>query len=223
MSLGASGEVRGVAEPEFDETFRAKLHELFAWRRDVRHFRSDPVDAAVLERLVQAAALSPSVGFSQPWRFVRVDDSARRAAVVSSFERANADALAAYDDDDAAHYAKLKLAGLRDAPIHLAVCCDTATRTGKNLGRRTMPEMLEYSVAMAVYTFWLAARAEGIGVGWVSILDPLEVHATLNLPQAWELVAYLCVGYPSENHRTPELLRAGWESRDARALEILRR
>jgi 5,6-dimethylbenzimidazole synthase len=223
MRLRACGEVRGVAEPEFDEAFRAKLHDLFVWRRDVRHFRSDPVDATRLERLVQAAALSPSVGFSQPWRFVRVDDPQRRSAVIASFERANARALGEYDGEDAARYAKLKLAGLREAPVHLAVCCDTATRTGTHLGRRTMPEMLEYSVAMAVYTFWLAARAEGIGVGWVSILDPLEVHATLDLPRAWELVAYLCVGYPRESHETPELLRAGWESRDARAVEILRR
>ena len=212
-----------MAEPDFDEAFRAKLHELFAWRRDVRHFRSDPIDAERIERLVHAASLSPSVGFSQPWRFVRVDDPARRDAVIASFERANADALGDYGGDEAARYAKLKLAGLREAPVHLAVCCDTATRAGKGLGRRTMPEMLEYSVAMAVYTFWLAARAEGIGIGWISILDPLEVCEALNLPEDWKFVAYLCVGYPNEPHETPELLRAGWESRDPRATELYRR
>jgi 5,6-dimethylbenzimidazole synthase len=209
--------------PTFDEAFRDKLYELFAWRRDVREFRGDPVDATIIERLVQSASLSPSVGFSQPWRFVRVDDPARRDAVIASFERANAEALGEYTGEDAARYAQLKLAGLREAPVHLAVCTDTATRVGKGLGRRTTPGMLEYSAAMAVYTFWLAARAEGIGVGWVSILDPLEVRKALNLPQGWQLVAYLCVGYPKETQSTPELLRAGWESRDRRAAELYQR
>jgi 5,6-dimethylbenzimidazole synthase len=212
-----------VAEPEFDEAFRAKLHDLFAWRRDVRHFRSDPVDDAIIERLVRAATLSPSVGFSQPWRFVRVDDSVRRRAVIASFERANAQALHEYEGDDAAHYANLKLAGLREAPTQLAVYCDVGTNAGKGLGRRTMPETLQYSVAMAVYTFWLAARAEGIGVGWVSILDPLSVQQALELPPSWELIAYLCVGYPQENYDTPELLRAGWETRDTQSTTIYRR
>ncbi len=210
-------------EPRFDEAFRAKLHELFAWRRDVREFRTDPVGAGIIERLVHVAALSPSVGFSQPWRFVRVDDRARRDAVIASFERENANALNEYQGSDAEHYAKLKLAGLRCAPVHLAVCSDGATPAGKGLGRRTMPDTLEHSAAMAVYTFWLAARAEGIGVGWVSILDPAEVREALNLPKEWRLVAYLCVGYPSEVRSTPELLRAGWESRDPRATELYRR
>lgn len=209
--------------PEFGDEFRAQLHDLFAWRRDVRHFRSDPIDDECIERLVHTASLSPSVGFSQPWRFVRVDEPARRAAVIASFERANADALHAYQGDDAVRYAQLKLAGLRDAPVHIAVCCDATTQAGKGLGRRTMPEMLAYSAVMAVYTFWLAARAEGIGVGWVSILDPHEVHAALNLPPEWELIAYLCIGYPGEAHETPELLRAGWESRDPRATELYKR
>ncbi len=215
--------VVAAAKPSFDETFRAKLNELFAWRRDVREFRKDPIGAAVIEGLVRTASLSPSVGFSQPWRFVRVDDAARRAAVIASFERANADALGDYSGDDAARYASLKLAGLREAPVHLAVCADTQTHVGKGLGRRTMPDMLVYSAAMAVYTFWLAARAEGIGVGWVSILDPVEVHDALSLPPEWQLIAYLCVGYPNDAFATPELQRAGWESRDPRATEVYRR
>lgn len=209
--------------PDFDEAFRSKLRELFEWRRDVRHFRTDPLDPAALERLVATAALAPSVGFSQPWRFVRVDDAGRRAAVIDSFERANAQALASYADDDAAVYARLKLAGLREAPVHLAVFSDEATPAGKRLGRRTMPETLAYSTAIAVYTFWLAARAEGIGVGWVSILEPAEVTQALAVDDTWTLVAYLCVGYPQREHDTPELLRAGWENRDRRSTEIHRR
>jgi 5,6-dimethylbenzimidazole synthase len=212
-----------VTPPDFDEAFRGKLRELFAWRRDVRHFRSDPIEPAVIARLVAAAALAPSVGFSQPWRFVSVEDAARRAAAIASFERANAAALAAYDESDAARYAKLKLSGMREAPVHLAVFCDGATVTGKGLGRQTMPQTLAYSATMAVYTFWLAARAEGIGAGWVSILEPEVVAAALEVPSEWELIAYLCVGYPAAEHDAPELQRAGWEARDERALELYRR
>ncbi len=209
--------------PVFDEAFRARLRDLLAWRRDVRHFRDLPLDDATVERLVRVAALSPSVGFAQPWRFVRVDDPERRAAVIASFERSNADALRAYEGDDAATYAKLKLAGLREAPVHLAVFCDEATLAGKGLGRKTMPEMLAYSTANAVYAFWLAARAEGVGAGWVSILEPGLVSQALGVPREWKLVAYLCVGYPVESHDTPELQRAGWESRDERATTLYRR
>lgn len=209
--------------PCFDEEFREKLHALFEWRRDVRHFRSDPVPGEAIERLVHVAALSPSVGYAQPWRFVRVDDAARRTAVIESFERSNVQAQAEYADEDAAKYVRLKLAGLRDAPVHLAAFCDESTQTGKGLGRRTMPEMLAYSATNAIYTIWLAARAEGIGLGWVSILEPGEVKRALEVPDEWKLIAYLCVGYPVEDHDTPELLRAGWESRDERATTLYRR
>ncbi len=209
--------------PRFDDEFRARLHDLFRWRRDVRHFRRDPVPAATIEALVQETALSPSVGYSQPWRFVRVDTPERRNAVVASFERANADALGGYSGDDASKYATLKLAGLRDAPVHLAVFCDESTATGKGLGRATMPEMLAFSAANAVYTFWLAARAHGIGAGWVSILEPDVVSQALDVPQEWKLIAYLCVGYPLEDRDTPELERAGWETRDDRATTLYER
>jgi 5,6-dimethylbenzimidazole synthase len=212
-----------VNGPRFDDAFRAQLHELFRWRRDVRHFRRDPIPNATLEALVRETALSPSVGYSQPWRFVRVDTPERRNAVVESFERANADALGGYSGEDASKYASLKLAGLRDAPVHLAVFCDEATSTGKGLGRATMPEMLAYSAANAVYTFWLAARARGIGAGWVSILEPEVVTRALDVPKEWKLIAYLCVGYPVEANDSPELERTGWESRDERAITLYER
>jgi 5,6-dimethylbenzimidazole synthase len=209
--------------PRFDDTFRAQLHDLFRWRRDVRHFRSDPIPEATIASLVRESALSPSVGYSQPWRFVRVDSPQRRAVILASFEHANADALRGYSGDDAAKYATLKLAGLRDAPVHLAVFCDESTTTGKGLGRATMPEMLAYSAANAVYTFWLAARAYGIGVGWVSILEPQFVSETLDVPKEWKLIAYLCVGYPLEDNDTPELERTGWEKSDQRAITLYER
>lgn len=199
--------------PVFDEAFRARLADLLVWRRDVRRFRGDPVDENILRTCLDLAALAPSVGNSQPWRFVRVADPRRRAAVAASFERCNAAARDAYADERQALYARLKLAGLREAPVHLAVFCDAATATGHGLGRATMPEMLRYSVAACVHAFWLAARAHGLGVGWVSILEPARVTGTLDVPADWELVAYLCVGWPVEEHADPELVRHGWQER----------
>ena len=209
--------------PEFDDAFRAQLHTLLAWRRDVRRFRGDPLPAGGIERLIATACLAPSVGFSQPWRFVIVDVPERRAAVRASFAACNAAALAAQHGEDAARYARLKLAGLDDAPCQLAVFADTASARGHGLGRRTMPETLEYSVVTAIHTLWLAARAEGIGVGWVSILDPAAVTAALDVPASWRLVAHLCVGYPEQADDTPALLRSGWEERLPAEDTIIRR
>jgi 5,6-dimethylbenzimidazole synthase len=201
--------------PEFDAAFRAMFAELVAWRRDVRHFRPDRApDEATLAELFHLAALAPSVGNCQPTRFVRVDDNARRASVRANFEAANRDALSAYAGERAALYARLKLAGLRDAPIQLAIFCDEATEQGHGLGARTMPETRRYSTICALHTFWLAARAYGLGVGWVSILDSGAIAAALDVPQAWTFIAYLCVGFPLEEHLIPELERVGWQRRE---------
>lgn len=209
--------------PDFDEAFRAKLHDLFVWRRDIRRFRPDALPDGTLDRLIAAACLGPSVGLSQPWRFVIVDDPARRQAVLDNFTACNADALASYDGAAAQRYAALKLAGLREAPAHLAVFADHATGVGSGLGRRTMPEMADYSVVAAVTTMWLAARAEGIGMGWVSILDPAAVTAALDVPSAWRLIGYFCIGRPERDDDRPELERAGWEYRRAAEDHIVRR
>jgi 5,6-dimethylbenzimidazole synthase len=207
----------------FDEAFRMRLHELFVWRRDVRRFRPDPLPPGTLERLIEIACLSPSVGLSQPWRFVIVDDSARRAAVVDDFKSCNADALKCYSADRAAHYAKLKLAGLEEAPCHLAVFADRITEVGHGLGRHTMPEMIEYSVVSAVCIMWLAARAEGIGLGWISILDPSRVSEILSVPAGWTFIGYFCLGYPQSESSQPELEYAGWERRRPPQECVLRR
>lgn len=161
--------------------------------------------------IIQFASLSPSVGYSQPWRFIRVCDANSRSAIRSNFLKSNKAALDSYEGERAALYAQLKLAGLDDAPEHLAVFCDMETDAGQGLGRQTMPEMLEYSVVIAVHTLWLAARMYGLGVGWVSILDPSEVRKVLDAPSGWKLIAYLCVGYPQEEHLDPELARHNWE------------
>jgi 5,6-dimethylbenzimidazole synthase len=214
--------VASVGAPQFDAAFRASLAELLAWRRDVRHFRPDEApDESLLAELFDLAALAPSVGNCQPTRFVRVDDEARRAAIRDNFETANREALAAYDGERAGLYARLKLAGLSDAPIQLAVFCDEATEQGHGLGARTMSETRRYSTVCALHTFWLAARARGLGVGWVSILDPGGIAGALDVPRAWTFIAYLCVGWPREEHLIPELERAGWQRREAHP--VLRR
>jgi 5,6-dimethylbenzimidazole synthase len=204
--------------PVFDEGFRDKLSELFAWRRDVRRFRREPVPDVILTKLLDQMQLSPSVGHSQPWRWLRVDDPEQRAAVQASFSRCNADALTDYEGERAALYARLKLEGLRESPVQFAVFCDNGTAQGHGLGRRTMPEMLDYSVVAAITQFWLAARAHGLGLGWVSILDPTEIATIVKAPQEWKLIGYLCLGWPEEEQEVPELVRAGWES-DARLAE----
>jgi 5,6-dimethylbenzimidazole synthase len=199
--------------PHFDAAFRERFAELVRWRRDVRRFRSDPVPSELIEQLLLLATCAPSVGLSQPWRFVLVETAARRAAIAANFERANRAALDGYQGERRLAYAKLKLAGLGQAPVHLAVCADEATDVGHGLGRQTMPETLRYSVVTAVQILWLAARAEGLGVGWVSILDPDAACRTLELPRDWSLVAYLCIGWPEEEHDDPELERHGWQER----------
>jgi 5,6-dimethylbenzimidazole synthase len=198
--------------PIFDDAFRDRLANLFAWRRDVRRFKPDPVPSPLIEELVGLAALAPSVGNSQPWRFVSVETLTAREAVIANFNACNAAALASYEGERAALYASLKLSGLREAPVHLAVFCDHATEAGFGLGRKTMPETLDYSVVAAIHTFWLGARAENLGVGWVSILDPRQISRALDVPAQWKLIAYLCVGFPLEEHIDPELVRHDWQS-----------
>jgi 5,6-dimethylbenzimidazole synthase len=209
--------------PVFDAAFAQRLDALFTWRRDVRRFLPDPVGEEDLRACLAAAHRAPSVGNSRPWRFVRVADPARRAAVIDSFARCNEAAAEGYGGDRAIRYRALKLAGLREAPIHLAAFCDGATGTGLGLGRATMPETLAYSVVGAVQCLWLAARARGIGVGWVSILDPEAVTEILAVPAGWRLVAYLCLGVPQEEHPDPELERYGWQAEDPSGAELYER
>jgi 5,6-dimethylbenzimidazole synthase len=207
----------------FDPTFRARLRELLIWRRDVRRFRRDPLPGGTLEALIELACLAPSVGLSQPWRFVIVEDAATRAAIRQNFATCNAQALAAQSGDRAGLYAQLKLAGLEEAPCHLAVFADRATTQGHGLGRHTMPEMIDYSAVTAVHTIWLAARAQGIGMGWVSILDAAAVAALLDVPADWKFIGYFCLGYPQTDDTIPELEQSGWERRRLPSSVILRR
>jgi 5,6-dimethylbenzimidazole synthase len=198
--------------PKFGDSFRKQLEELIRWRRDVRSFRSDPVGADLLEHLIALACLAPSVGYSQPWQFVQVDSARCRALIQANFEESNKAALKSYCGGKAQLYATLKLAGLQEAPVQLAIFLTSNTTRGSGLGRFTMPDTLEYSAVLAVHTLWLAARSFELGLGWISILDPMRVNRDLSIPDDWKLVAYLCIGYPREDNFSPELLRRGWEA-----------
>ncbi|MEJ6393642.1 5,6-dimethylbenzimidazole synthase [Gymnodinialimonas sp. 2305UL16-5] len=190
---------------------RTALDEILTWRRDVRHFRRDPIDAAQMGRLRQAMDRAPSVGNARPWRVLQVEDAKARGQIIRIFETCNAEAADTYAPPERRDYLALKLAGLREAPVHLAVFTDAAVTEGRGLGRKTMPEMLAYSTVMAIHTLWLAARAENIGLGWVSILDPDAVSAVLGTPESWALTGYLCLGHPEAEADTPLLHSVGWQ------------
>lgn len=188
------------------------IHE----RRDVRsQFLSDPLPDEVLARLLTAAHHAPSVGFMQPWRFVVIRDAKVRKRIHGLYLDANQDAAASYGEADGARaaYKKLKLAGILDAPVNLCIVCDSNTDRGRGLGRATMPETAAYSTVCAVQNLWLAARSEGVGVGWVSILHPERLRETLGIPESVLPVAYLCLGYVSHFEEQPELASKDWEQR----------
>lgn len=199
--------------PEFSDQFRADLQRLFRWRRDVRHFRAEPVPSDLVDGLLASAELAPSVGNSQPWRIIRVEEGAIRTAIRENFATANAIALAAQPDDRAGLYARLKLEGMDRAPVQLAVLVAEDPLQGHGLGRMTMPETLAYSAVLAIHTLWLAATAAGLGLGWVSILDPERAWRDLGGEPGYRLVAYLCLGWPEEPSDVPELERLGWQAR----------
>ena len=199
----------------FSDSFRTDLSQLMRWRRDVRRFRSDPVDEALLMQCLDTFRLAPSVGLSEPWRIVRVISPELRQKSIENYQTANATALEGYDGEKAAMYSGLKLSGMSEAPEHIAIFCDDSTTKGSGLGATTMPEMRRYSVVGAINLMWLHARSHGLGMGWVSILDAPKLCADLDIPQDWSLIAYLCIGWPEANSTTPELETAGWETRCA--------
>jgi 5,6-dimethylbenzimidazole synthase len=199
----------------FSDSFRTDLSQLMRWRRDVRRFRSDPVDEALLMQCLDTFRLAPSVGLSEPWRIVRVTSPELRQKSIENYQTANATALEGYDGEKAAMYSGLKLSGMSEAPEHIAIFCDDSTTKGSSLGATTMPEMRRYSVVGAINLMWLHARSHGLGMGWVSILDAPKLCTDLDIPQDWSLIAYLCIGWPEANSTTPELETAGWETRRA--------
>ncbi|MBO9724093.1 MAG: 5,6-dimethylbenzimidazole synthase [Novosphingobium sp.] len=199
--------------PQFGPDFQHELAELLAWRRDVRHFRSDPLGEEVVAELLATAQLAPSVGNSQPWRFVRVRSDKLRETLADHADAEIARAGKAMTEDRRRAYSALKLHGMREAPELIAVFCDDTTPIGGRLGAATMPETRAFSVVLAIHTLWLAARAKGLGLGWVSVIEPGHVARLLDVSQDWRLIALLCLGQPLEPDDVPELERRGWQAR----------
>jgi 5,6-dimethylbenzimidazole synthase len=199
----------GFPEAELRGVYRAIRD-----RRDVRSgFLPEPLSDQVLGRLLEAAHHAPSVGLMQPWRFILIRAIETRRAVHDIFLQSNREALETYEGDRAKKYASLKLEGILEAPQNLCVLCDPDCERGHRLGRHSMPETAVYSAVCAVQNLWLAARAEGVGVGWVSILDKQALHSVLQIPANIVPVAYLCLGYVGRFAAEPDLERAGWEHR----------
>ncbi|MEZ0321963.1 MAG: 5,6-dimethylbenzimidazole synthase [Thermus sp.] len=191
----------------FSQGEREAVYRAILARRDIRHFRPDPIPEEVLKRLYQAFHAAPSVGLTKPWAVVEIRERGTKEEVFALHQRARSQERALFQGKAQRVYDRLRLEGLLEAPLHLAVFQRPVPRS---LGHQTMPETLTYSVVLAVGNLWIAARAEGIGVGWVSILDPEAVERLLGAPPGYRLVAYLCLGYPRAWPEEPLLKRAGW-------------
>lgn len=190
-----------------------ELYEAIYGRRDVRRFRTDPVGDEVLARILDAAHHAGSVGFMQPWNFIVIRSLAVRQRVHDLFTQENARAAGNYAGERRELYDSLKLEGILEAPVSVAVACDRSRHGPAVLGRNSIPEMDLYSTCCAIQNLWLAARGEGIGVGWVSILDPTLVKPLLGIPDDIVLVAWLCLGIPVAFEDRPMLESVGWEKR----------
>lgn len=202
-----------MTEPVFNDGFRGQLESLLAWRRDVRHFQTRALPEDAIDKMLDIASCGPSVGNAQPWRFVRICSTQRREALATQVDAQKLVAGEQYPGNRKALYQSLKLHGLREAPEVLAVFCDEQADAGHGLGRATMPDTLCWSVVTAIHTLWLVARAQGIGLGWVSIIDPHGINALLDVPADWRFVALLCLGYPEQETQVPELVKLGWQDR----------
>jgi 5,6-dimethylbenzimidazole synthase len=194
----------------FSEAEQAAVYRAIFERRDIRRFRSDPLPDEVIQRLLQAACHAPSVGYMQPWNFLIIRDAVVRGEVHAAFLRANAAAAGMFPPDRHDQYTALKLEGILESPLNLCVTCDRSRFGPVVLGRTCQPDMDLYSTVCAVQNLWLAARAEGVGVGWVSILQPEDLRHILRLPEVVVPVAYLCVGYTDTFAAEPELKTRGW-------------
>lgn len=209
-----------AAASSFSSQERDAVYRAIHTRRDVRNeFLPDPIDPDVLARLLDAAHAAPSVGYMQPWNFILVADEVNRQAVHRLFSKANIEAADRLVGQQRLDYLALKLEGILKAPINIVVTCDRKRGGDFVLGRTHNPEMDLYSTVCAVQNFWLAARAEGIGVGWVSIYDDEALKAHFGLPDGVEIIAYLCVGKVDQLYQRPELQVKGW--RDKIPLEKL--
>ena len=198
----------------FSSAEREAVYRAIHTRRDVRdQFLPKEVPQAVVQRLLEAAHHAPSVGFMQPWNFILIREAAQREQIWQAFKRANDEAAAMFPEEKQSQYRALKLEGIRKAPLNICITCDKGRGSEPVLGRTHNPNMDVYSTVCAVQNLWLAARAEGIGMGWVSIFHDSDLKALLNIPERIEIVAYLCLGYVEELYTRPELEAKGWAKR----------
>ncbi|MGA1830753.1 MULTISPECIES: 5,6-dimethylbenzimidazole synthase [Rhizobium] len=203
-----------VAAEAFTDDERAAVYRAIETRRDVRdQFLSDPIPDDVLRRLLDAAHAAPSVGFMQPWNFILIRDETVRQSAWEAFSRANEEAEAMFPEEKRSTYRSLKLEGIRKAPLSICVTSDPDRAGPVVLGRTHNSRMDSYSTVCAIQNLWLAARAEGIGVGWVSIFRDEDVRAILGIPERIEIVAWLCLGYVDQLYGEPELAIKGWRQR----------
>lgn len=198
----------------FDSEERDAVYRAIMTRRDVRdQFLPDPLPDDVVGRLLEAAHHAPSVGFMQPWNFILVRDQAVRQQVWQAFDRANREAAEMFDGERRDKYRSLKLEGIVRAPLGICVTCDPTRGGSVVLGRTHNPRMDAYSTVCAVQNLWLAARAEGVGIGWVSIFHESDLKEILGIPPHIEVIAWLCAGYVDELYVEPELAVKGWRQR----------
>ena len=201
---------------------RAGVYRAIRERRDVRSgFLPNPLPKDLLVRLLGSAHEAPSVGLMQPWRFIVIESRTIREKIFDDFQDASAQEHQTYSGERAQLYSRLTLQGILTAPVNLCVVCDSNSSQGHSLGRHTMPEAAMYSAVCAIQNLWLAARAEGVGLGWVSILHPEHVKTVLNIPTFMALVGYFCMGFVEQFASEPELETVGWERR-LRLEEVLR-
>ncbi|WEJ08889.1 5,6-dimethylbenzimidazole synthase [Sinorhizobium prairiense] len=203
-----------AAAGAFSPDERAAVYRAIETRRDVRdEFLPEPLPEDLVARLLAAAHQAPSVGFMQPWNFVLVRRDETREKVWQAFRCANDEAAEMFSGERQAKYRSLKLEGIRKAPLSICVTCDRTRGGAVVLGRTHNPQMDLYSTVCAVQNLWLAARAEGVGVGWVSIFHEREIKAILGIPEHIEIVAWLCLGFVDKLYQEPELAAKGWRQR----------
>ncbi len=194
----------------FSEVERAAVYRAIEQRRDVRKFNSEPIADEILQRILLAAAHAPSVGYMQPWNFLVIREAKIRKKIHDAFLVANSEAKEMFKDERAEEYSKLKLEGILESALNICITCDRSRFGDVVLGRTCQPDMDLYSSVCAVQNLWLAARAEGVGVGWVSIIKPQDLHDILQIPENIVPIAYLCVGYTENFASEPELKTSGW-------------
>lgn len=207
-----------MSNHSYSDQEKAAIYKVIAERRDMRHFLPNPIAPELLTKLLEAAHHAPSVGLMQPWRFIRISDPDLRQTIYTQVDEERiktAEAIGEYENTTRmAEFMRLKVEGVLDcAEVLIATLCDD--REKYIFGRRTLPEMDMASVSCAIQNLWLAARAEGIGIGWVSIFDPVKLAKLLNIPSGAKPIAILCLGYVSSFYKAPMLVEEGWAKEKA--------